>query len=222
MSRWLQANYKRKAVDATPQHENIEKQWEAEQWQKELNKPGIVQTVKKEDMPNYDLDYIYDNNKIIIDSSEIPIALDHINEKIIDYIEQNKSRFIKYLDFLLSSKYDESEFIQMLHQEAYTVSGDVIQETKSVIEAVYQDPSSRSQIFTYVVERTIHVLKYNHSLPSEAKVRLENALHTVKGEFKKEIHESRKGEYTIFMIVIILELLIGSIGLVLLTKQTKK
>ena len=52
MSRWLQANYKRKAVDATPQHENIEKQWEAEQWQEELNKPAIVETVEEDFVRN--------------------------------------------------------------------------------------------------------------------------------------------------------------------------
>ena len=72
MSRWLQANYKRKAVDATPQHENIERQWEAEQWSKELNKPAIVETVTIESAE--------DQIKNLIDKGLVSQAIDAINK----------------------------------------------------------------------------------------------------------------------------------------------
>ena len=72
MSRWLQANYKRKAVDATPQHENIERQWEAEQWSKELNKPAIVETVTIESAE--------DQIKNLIEKGLVSQAIDAINK----------------------------------------------------------------------------------------------------------------------------------------------
>lgn len=71
MSRWLIASYKRQALDATPAHENIERQWEAEQWQKEMNRPAIVETVS--------IKTAVDQIKGLIDKGLIEQAIDALN-----------------------------------------------------------------------------------------------------------------------------------------------